>query len=450
MQEELLLLLEKNKISISSDQLEQYVMQWTTMGMITKPAVDVRGWIFRWRCNRCGANFQHIYIEKCANCQRKCGICYHCLYLGQARSCKEIYLFPDQRTRLQRNVSMQIPFPFTPMQKSAIKEMSDYKKKEATEILLHAVTGAGKTEVVLPLIQQELERGERVLWVIPRKDVIRELAERFREYLPGTSIAAWHGESKETWKDADFVIATSHQCCRFYNQFSLVIVDEVDAFPLFGNKALEESVRMSQNAEGLMIYLTATPSKQLYRKVARKQLPYVLIPQRYHGYPLPQPKMWINRRLRKKLQNGERIPEIELFLQLLQKNGGQALWFLPTIEAQFIAEKWLKKQSPSSLSFCVVHSRDRQRKQKIERFRQGKYDLLLTTTILERGVTLPKVSVLVLGSDHHIFDKAALLQIAGRVGRSAEFQQGLVIFLGEEKTEAQEQAIQEIYWLNHK
>ena len=49
---------------------------------------------------------------------------------------------------------------------------------------------------------------------------------------------------------------------------------------------------------------------------------------------------------------------------------------------------------------------------------------LLTTTILERGITIPNVQVAVVGAEQQIFDKGALIQIGGRVGRSAEFPTG--------------------------
>jgi competence protein ComFA len=47
-----------------------------------------------------------------------------------------------------------------------------------------------------------------------------------------------------------------------------------------------------------------------------------------------------------------------------------------------------------------------------------------------------------------VFDQASLIQIAGRVGRSRDYQQGEVVFLGAERTESQRKAKKEIEWLN--
>lgn len=54
--------------------------------------------------------------------------------------------------------------------------------------------------------------------------------------------------------------------------------------------------------------------------------------------------------------------------------------------------------------------------------------MLVTTTILERGVTFANVQVAVLGAENQIFTEAALVQIAGRVGRSSLAPTGDVLF----------------------
>ena len=67
-----------------------------------------------------------------------------------------------------------------------------------------------------------------------------------------------------------------------------------------------------------------------------------------------------------------------------------------------------------------VHSEDPLRKEKVQAMREKEIPILLTTTILERGVTFPKLDVAVFGAEDRIFTESALVQIAGRVGRSSE------------------------------
>src|SRR5690606_22417394 len=84
-----------------------------------------------------------------------------------------------------------------------------------------------------------------------------------------------------------------------------------------------------------------------------------------------------------------------------------------------------EKLNPST---AAVHSEDPERKEKVVKMRRNEISLLLTTTILERGVTFPNIDVAVIGAEDDIFTEAALVQIAGRVGRSVDFPTGNITF----------------------
>lgn len=60
--------------------------------------------------------------------------------------------------------------------------------------------------------------------------------------------------------------------------------------------------------------------------------------------------------------------------------------------------------------------------------------MLVTTTILERGVTVENVQVGVLGAEDDVFTESALVQISGRAGRSKDFANGDVRFFHFGKT----------------
>jgi competence protein ComFA len=88
------------------------------------------------------------------------------------------------------------------------------------------------------------------------------------------------------------------------------------------------------------------------------------------------------------------------------------------------------------------YSADPGRSSKIEKLRQGEFDLFVSTTILERGITLPGIQVVVLGADHPVFEERALVQMAGRVGRTRESPGGRVVFLSKQRTPAMKTAVQ--------
>ena len=95
-------------------------------------------------------------------------------------------------------------------------------------------------------------------------------------------------------------------------------------------------------------------------------------------------------------------------------------------------------------SINYVHSQKEDRSEVIDTFRKGQYKILVTTAVLERGVTIKNLQVVIFNSDHPIYSSHALIQISGRVGRKKDAPTGEVIFLASKKTEDMDIAIREI------
>ena len=92
----------------------------------------------------------------------------------------------------------------------------------------------------------------------------------------------------------------------------------------------------------------------------------------------------------------------------------------------------------------VITSKTKNFKKVIEDFKNKKYMYLITTSVLERGVTFKNLQVIILNCEHFIFDKNTLIQISGRVGRKKDSPYGDVIFCCSYETEAMKEAIYEI------
>ena len=93
---------------------------------------------------------------------------------------------------------------------------------------------------------------------------------------------------------------------------------------------------------------------------------------------------------------------------------------------------------------CNVSSHTENKDEIINDFKNGKYDLCITTSILERGITIADVQVLVWKADNGVFDEAALTQISGRVGRSPKAPKGECLFLTNSKSRNVDNCIKEI------
>ena len=311
-----------------------------------------------------------------------------------------------------------------------------------------AVCGAGKTEMMFESISCALKEGKRVCWAIPRADVVVELVPRLRQAFPNALVVGLHGRSDEKDKYGDIVITTTHQLIRFYQAFEFLIIDEVDAFPYTFDAMLPRLANKACVPECATIYLSATPSKQDQRRIKKGDLKCCLIPARYHLYPLDIPKFKWCGHFEQKISR-QRLPlsvKKWMFQKIEMKR--RALLFVPTIEAGHQLARALKKRLKIEVEF--VYSGDSNRLDKVRRFKEGDGQFLITTMILERGVTIADIDVAILGAEHEVFEESALVQISGRVGRSPKFPHGEIVFFHYGVTQAMNDAREQIKMMNKK
>ncbi|MDM5435816.1 helicase-related protein [Bacillus hominis] len=294
-------------------------------------------------------------------------------------------------------------------------------------------------------IAEALQKGERVCIATPRTDVVLELAPRLQEVFPNINVAALYGGSLDREKDVALIVATTHQLLRYYRAFHVMIVDEIDAFPYHADKMLQYAVNGAMKEEATRIYLTATPDEKWKRKLRNGKQKGVIISGRYHRHPLPVPIFrwcgnWKKGLMRKK------IPRALLqWLNMYLSKRYPIFLFVPHVRYVEEISQLLK-----SLNNQIdgVHAEDPVRKEKVVAFRKGEIPLLITTTILERGVTVKNLQVAVLGAEEEIFSESALVQIAGRAGRSFEEPNGEVVYFHYGKTEAMVRAKKHIQSMN--
>ena len=195
------------------------------------------------------------------------------------------------------------------------------------------------------------------------------------------------------------------------------------------------------------MYLTATPSQMLEKRLKGKELSVSLLPERYHKKPLVVPTMSYIGDLEKKLKKKKVPKPVQRFIEEHVRVGKRFLLFVPRITLLGAIEAAVRRQFQNA-KFETVSSKEIYRQERIAQMRAGKLDFLVTTTILERGVTFPGVDVCVVNAHEEEFSREVLVQIAGRVGRTAECPTGEVVYFHNGKTKAMVQAIKEIEDLN--
>ncbi|MBX9075486.1 DEAD/DEAH box helicase [Streptococcus anginosus] len=389
-------------------------------------------------CNRCG---QAIDKEKQ---QLPIGAyyCRSCLILGRVRSDEDLYYFPQEGFPKANVLKWQGKLTAFQAKVSQGLVEAVTKRKDS---LVHAVTGAGKTEMIYQVVAQVINQGGAVCLASPRIDVCLELYRRLKEDFD-CNISLLHGES-EAYSRSPLVIATTHQLLKFYQAFDLLIVDEVDAFPYVDNPMLYHAVHQAVKVEGTKIFLTATSTDELDKKVAKGELTRLSLPRRFHGNPLIVPqKIWLAD-FQKYLGQKKLVTKLRQFIQKQRKTGFPLLIFASEIRRGQELAEILQSNFPNEKVGCVASTTEN-RLEIVEKFRQKEITILVTTTILERGVTFPCVDVFVVEANHRLFSRSALVQIAGRVGRSTDRPTGELIFFHDGTTMAIEKAIKEIREMN--
>ncbi len=365
----------------------------------------------------------------CPNCGT-CTVDHFLVFKGKI-ICRQCLMFTGNRAgfKIEKclNSRFQLKYPLTPNQKRASQKILDYTKG-GKSVLVHAVCGAGKTELVIETISYLLANNLRVGWMIARVSVVLEIGQRLKQIFKQNKIVTLYG-GHSLVLNGDIVVLTAHQLYRYQQYFDCLIVDEPDAFP-FKNDAVLWHL-MENSCCGTKIFLTATPDKKLKQLVSKNQLSLVTLNQRPSYRLLPVPKLLIGFRWMIWMWTYYYFNKFKI---------GKSLFFVPTIELGNFLAKWLRVPFLSSLTINLEKA--------INDFRNSERGSIITTSILERGVTFSGINVIVILACHPIFDTASLVQISGRVGRDINSDKGECIFLANKKTKEIEECLKLINTAN--
>lgn len=338
--------------------------------------------------------------------------CRKCIGLGRSASIIQQHYLPS-------HIDYHLDYALTHEQLDmSFQLLQRYKQHQNT--VIKAVCGAGKTEIIYEVLKYAINSGHKVCLTMPRRELVIEIAQRIkRQFSHLEPVLVYGGHCQKI--DGQFIICTTHQLYRYRHCFDLLILDEFDAFPYQGNDVLSQVLLTS--IKGQYIFMSATTSHGDLQ-----------MNKRYHGGSLPVPKCIVTTHV---------IMYILLILRLKQyrKCKKPVLVFVPKIQHTQKIVCVLKLFHIKAMS---AHSQSFDIRSSLSKLKNQQLDVLVCTTILERGITIANVQVIVLYSEHAVFQKETLIQIAGRVGRSIPYIDGDVIFYTCFKTKAIKQCILEI------
>ncbi len=203
------------------------------------------------------------------------------------------------------NIQTQESKTLSPHQEKAITEINtSFETKDIS--LLHGVTGSGKTEVFVRLIEEQIAQGNKVLYLLPEIALTTQIINRLRKYF-GTKIGVYHSkfspnERVEIWNDVlsdkfnkyDVILGARSAVFLPFKKLGLIIIDEEhessykqhDPSPRYHARDVAYIISRQFNAKVLLG--TATPSIETRHLCEQGKFGYIEMKDRFGGIQMPE------------------------------------------------------------------------------------------------------------------------------------------------------------------
>lgn len=209
-------------------------------------------------------------------------------------------------SRLEQSNKEQFIFKeLSPGQKTALSEIETSFQNHSTT-LLHGVTGSGKTEIYVQLIQEQLDLGKQVLFLLPEIALTTQLIQRLSAYF-GDQIGVYHSkfnqnERVEIWNHVlandpnryRIVLGARSSVFLPFRELGLIIVDEehessfkqYDPSPRYN--ARDASIVLAHLHSAKVLLGSATPAMETYYNAKNGKYGLVELKDRFGGIQLPE------------------------------------------------------------------------------------------------------------------------------------------------------------------
>lgn len=189
-------------------------------------------------------------------------------------------------------------------------------------ILLHGVTSSGKTEIYVKLIEEVLQQGKQILYLLPEIALTTQLVSRLQNYF-GEQVAIFHSryssnERVEVWhqvlnnsKKAQIVLGARSSVLLPFRNLGLIIVDEeheqsfkqFDPAPRYN--ARDAAIVLANMHKAKALLGSATPSLESYFNAQQQRYGLVELKHRYNNVLMPEIELVdIKDKYKRKLMKG--------------------------------------------------------------------------------------------------------------------------------------------------
>lgn len=316
-----------------------------------------------------------------------------------------------------------LPFCLTPSQTKAIEDIAqDLEKNTASKRLVMGDVGCGKTIVILSAVV--MAYPHKSLLMVPTTILARQLYEEAQRFLPSyINILLITADTKDDLSktpslfndEAHFIIGTQALLYREFDtqEFALVMSDEQHRFGTKQRHQLEKIIEekpFKNIKKPHVLQFSATPIPRTMAMLNSSLIDFSFIKD------LPFKKDIITRIITK-----TDFPELIRHIQIEISQNRQVVIVYPLVEESknfnYLSLKegtdfWKKHFK----NVFVTSGKDKEKEQVLQDFRE-KGDILLATTLIEVGISLPRLSSIVIAAPERL-GLATLHQLRGRVSRN--------------------------------
>ena len=316
------------------------------------------------------------------------------------------------------------PFEFTDGQKSAVNDIySDMTSDKTMNRLMQGDVGSGKTAVSTCAIYVAIKSGYQAVVLAPTEVLARQnfaaMKKAFPTYNVDLLVGSLKPKEKRDVKDAAKsgiinVLVGTHAILEDdveFKNLSMCVCDEQQRFGVAQRSGL-----LSKGKTPDVLVMSATPIPRTLSLIFYGDLDITTVKDK--------PKN------RKEIQTNivpkEKYADMLKFIEREAKEGRQTYFVCPKIEGDeegtliSVTELFeeLKEKMPS-LRIGLLHGKmkETEKNSVMQDFKDKKYDVLVSTTVIEVGVDVPSASVMVIFNAER-FGLSQLHQLRGRVGRS--------------------------------
>ena len=260
------------------------------------------------------------------------------------RGILETYEVEVGRLNFNRINAVEPLSPLTEPQQRAFNEILS-EDSAHRPVLLHGVTGSGKTEIYMHLIQRCIDEGRQVLYLLPEIALTVQIMQRLRRVF-GSRLGIFHSrysdaERVEIWQKQmssepyDVILGARSAVFLPFSRLGLIIIDEEhetsfkqqDPAPRYHARSL--AMMTARHFPDVRIVMgTATPSIESYHNAVTGKYRLVQLSERYKGMQLPKIDIVnIADLQRRKMMYGPFSPMLVDALREAVSNGKQAILF---------------------------------------------------------------------------------------------------------------------------